>query len=79
MQPTVLASLPLVTVWLTVGWWYLHCCISTSSAELVTVDVVNSARCHVRCLSLTQVNIFNVLHFVHFGAGYSCFTCLHKT
>ena len=57
MKPTVLAGLPLVTAWLTMGWWYLNLCASTSAAELVSIDVVNSARCHVRCLSLTQVNI----------------------
>jgi len=52
MKPTILASLP-VTAWLTIGWW----CVLTSSAELVSVDVINTARCHVRCVSLTQVNM----------------------
>ena len=70
MKPTVLASLPLVTVWLTVSLCYLNCCVSTSSAELVTIDVVNSARCHVRCLSLTQVKyIFNVFYLMNLVAG----------
>ena len=66
MKPTVQASLRLLTVWLTVGWLCLGLCARTSTAELVSIDVVNSARCHVRCLSLTLVFLFDFF-FVNFS------------
>ena len=56
MKPADVAGVPPKTAWLTVGWWWylLTCGLATSAAELVSIDVVNSARCHVRCLSLIQ-------------------------
>jgi len=53
MKPAV----ALVTAWLSIGCWCLNFCVSSpSAAELVSIDMVNSARCHVRCLSFIQVN-----------------------
>ena len=72
MKPAVVAGVPPMTAWLTVGWWWylLTCGLATSAAELVSIDVVNSARCHVRCLSLIQVNIFSMFVVVLLFVAY---------
>jgi len=58
------ASVPFVTAWLTVIGWYLTCWVSMTTSELVNIDMVNSARCHVRCLSITQVHLFDLFNFL---------------